>query len=171
MQKPFHGAVGPRIPGKLKEITFLPKKKIKWINFMSHKKQVWKKWIQIELAGRKERKLWIFQSSAYIQSITTKWYPIITSLSNDPFSYINTFTINNINCFIYAERGTLYIALIISWLVIIQVYWKWFCHAYELSVSCLTQIKENKKNGKVLYTIIPSSFLLNKKSIFQPLVF
>lgn len=109
------------------------------------------------------------KTSAYIQSITTKWYPIITSLSNDLYSYINTFTINNINCFIYAERGTLYIALIISWLVIIQVYWKWFCHACELSVSCLTQMKEKKKNGKVLYTIIPSFFCFIKSPFLKPL--
>lgn len=128
---------------------------------MSHIKQVWKKMNSDWACRQKGKKtLNISESSAYIQSITTKWYPIITSLSNDPYSYINTFIINNINCFIYAERGTLYIALIISWLVIIQVYWKWFCHAYELSVSCLTQIKENKKNGKVLYTIISSIFAL-----------
>lgn len=148
MQKPFHGAVGPRIPGKFKEITYFcqKKKKIKWINFMSHIKQVWKKMNSDWACRQKGKKtLNISESSAYIQSITTK-YPIITSLSNDPYSYINTFTINNINCFIYAERGTLYIALIISWLVIIQVYWKWFCHAYELSVStrrtakCYTQL-------------------------------
>lgn len=27
MQKPFHGAVGPRIPGKFKEITYFCQKK------------------------------------------------------------------------------------------------------------------------------------------------